>query len=375
MEPGRWCWIWECESGEERELAKSLRMKEISREIFDQQRRPRFGTANPERMNLAFWEWMIQGDESAPLDGESGLAKMGWRLRDGKLKSSYGPYRARDRFHLPLNREEGPIWTFDRMGATQTELPDGRLVCVGGEHEDFCDPDFCIYNDVVVFSESGLFEIYGYPKGVFPPTDFHTAALVGDQIVLVGCLGYKYERSFGHTPVYRLDLSSYRITELETSGEMPGWIFKHSAEVHSEDTIVVRGGEVIKEYNGEQRYRRNFEDFNLDLNSGVWRRLTDRKWREFSICPADKKAFGLKRRPSPRALLPSGVEYSVAPTDEWNCSRIVIGGVPVSVFVDLFNVKVIVEGELPSDFTDRVAEEIRAKTDAAVQRRCVVEEL
>ena len=31
----------------------------INRDIFNEQRRPRFGKANPERMRLAFWEWMI----------------------------------------------------------------------------------------------------------------------------------------------------------------------------------------------------------------------------------------------------------------------------------------------------------------------------
>jgi hypothetical protein len=221
-----------------------------------------------------------------------------------------------------------------------------------------------------VFYESGQIEIYGYPKDAFPPTDFHTATVVGNQIVLVGCLGYKNERRFGHTPVYRLDLSSYRITEAETSGEMPGWIF-----VHSEGTIVVRGGEVIQEHNGEQRYRRNAEDYELDLNSGVWRRLSNRKWRQFSIRAADKKTFGLKRRPSPKALLPSGDEYSVVAADEWNCARILIGGVPVSVCVGHFYVEIIVEGELPFDLTDRVAEEIRTNTETAVQGQCVMEEL
>ena len=55
-------------------------------------------------------------------------------MREGILKSTYGPYRARDLFQVPLNRDDGPIWTFDRMGQSRIELPDGRLVCVAGEH-------------------------------------------------------------------------------------------------------------------------------------------------------------------------------------------------------------------------------------------------
>jgi hypothetical protein len=39
-----------------------------------------------------------------------------------------------------------PVWCFDRFGGTVTVLPDGRQVYIGGEHEDYYDPDFCIYN-------------------------------------------------------------------------------------------------------------------------------------------------------------------------------------------------------------------------------------
>src|SRR5262245_54182637 len=131
----------------------------ISRELFDAQRRPRFGTANPERMQLAFWEWMIRGDD-IPTADEGIIGQYGPSKRAGILKSVYGPYRARDLDQVPLNRDDGPIWTFDRMGQTRTELPDGRVVCIDGEHEDHYDPDFCIYNDVVVFGPADKIEIY-----------------------------------------------------------------------------------------------------------------------------------------------------------------------------------------------------------------------
>ena len=44
----------------------------------------------------------------------------------------------------------GPYWSWDRFGRTSTTLPDGRIVHIAGEHEDYYDNDFCIYNDVVV---------------------------------------------------------------------------------------------------------------------------------------------------------------------------------------------------------------------------------
>jgi hypothetical protein len=251
---------------------------EISRDTFDRQRRPRFGNANPERMHLAFWEWMIRGPNSRVIREHGGdyAAQFGL-FREGRLKSVCGPWRARDLFEIPLNREEGPIWTFDRMGRTCTKLPDGRTVCIAGEHEDSYDPDFCIYNDVVVFGPGDQIEIYGYPKEVFPPTDFHTATLVGDRIILVGCLGYVDDRRPGHTPVYALNLVGYRISEIETYGEIPGWILDHEAESVSDGIINIRGGKVVEEGDGKQQFRQNLEHYTLDIRSAIWRRVTETK--------------------------------------------------------------------------------------------------
>lgn len=206
---------------------------EINKEIFEQQRRPRFGNSNPEKMQLAFWKWMIRGD--GPQPGQPELI-----MREGKLKSSYGPYRPRDLFNVPSNLEDGPIWTFDRMGATRTGIPDGRLVCIGGEHEDFYDPDFCIYNDVIVFGSSGEFEIFGYPKEVFPPTDFHTASLVEGAIIITGGLGYLNGRQPGHTPVYMLDLENYRISRIETHGEIARLDLQASSRIYEHTVCYSR---------------------------------------------------------------------------------------------------------------------------------------
>jgi hypothetical protein len=347
---------------------------EISRELFDQQRRPRFGNANPERMRLAFWEWMIRGEENPSTDEESGLAGLGLVMRDGKLKSGYGPYRARDLFKVPLNREDGPIWTFERYGATRNELPDGRVVCIGGEHEDYYDPDFHIYNDVVVFSPEGKIEIYGYPKEVFPPTDFHTASVLNDRIIIVGSLGYMHERRPGCSPVYSLDLSDYRMSEIRMSGEMPGWISEHVSVVGSDGTITIRGGKVIEEKGGKQQYRRNVEDYALDLGSGVWSRLTDRNWRQFSIRQEDGQLFVLERDLNPENLIPRTAERTVASDEESRRVRIVVSGVPISLIVGVRLIEIIFEGELPGELCLRLAEEIRANAEVAIKHRCVLEE-
>jgi hypothetical protein len=345
----------------------------ITSDQFDKQRRPRFGTANPERIRLAFWEWMIRGDDRPPPDGTSVLGEYGLVVRRGILKSPYGPYRARDLFQVPLDRDDGPIWTFDRMGATCTELADGRFVCVGGEHEDSYDPDFCIYNDVVVLGPGDRVEIYGYPRTVFPPTDFHTASLVGDHIIIVGCLGYPDDRRPGHTPVYALDLGTYCMSEVRTTGDQPGWVHKHEAEVGADGVITVRGGQVLVERDGEPRYRRNVEEFALDTRSGVWRRLTDRNWPQFAVRQADRALFVLERHPEPGQLFPRAIEHTPLPCSEWNRIRFEVGGVTVSVTVDVAAIEVIVQGDTPDRVAARVAEEVRAGAESATGRPCVLE--
>lgn len=347
---------------------------EISRRLFDQQRRPRFGNVNPERMQFAFWEWMIRGPDRLPTREDEGvLAEVGQVMREGVLKSVYGPWRVRDLFKIPLNRDEGPIWTFNRMGRTATELEDRRTICVGGEHEDYYDPDFCIYNDVVVLGPDGQIEIFGYPKEVFPPTDFHTATLVGDQIIVIGGLGYPDDRLPGHTPVYALDLSDYHISRIGTSGEMPGWISEHEAEVDAEGIVTIRGGKVIEEVDGKQRYRRNLEDYALNLRSRVWQRTTNRNWSQFSIAREDRRWFA--EGPEPESLLPRGIEHTTMPCEEWNAALILVEGVLVSLTVEISEVQVIVQGNLRDDIAANLVEEIRADLEASVRSPCVVEEL
>jgi len=203
-----------------------------------------FGTTNPERMNFPFWKAMVA--------------------------CGGGGYRAKSHF-APEEKLTEAVWCYDRYGKSITELPDGRIIEIGGEHEDYYDPDFCIYNDVVVHRGDGTFDIYGYPEAVFPPTDFHSATLVGDSIYIIGRLGYQGQRQFGTTPVYRLDIHTLAIETVETSGELPGWIYRHRAKV-VERGIEVWGGELSTWVGDEERYEDNTNIHVLNPITGLWSR-------------------------------------------------------------------------------------------------------
>ncbi len=327
-------------------------------------------------MDVAFWEWMIRGDDSPPHCDAGILGKLGLIKRDGIIKSRNGPWRARDRFDAPPSRVPGPVWNFDRMGQTRTELASGTLVCIAGEHEDSYDPDFHIYNDVVVLGPSDEVEIYGYPKHVFPPTDFHTATFDGDRLIIIGCVGCPEDRVEGHTPVYSLDLANYSIQRIETSGEVPGWISRHEAELdQARQVITVRRGRVMVRRSDNVWFRLNVEEFELSLRTRSWRRLTDRNWAQFTVRPADRKWFRLVVLPDFDQFRPTGVSIEARPSVDGTSLRLVVEGVPVRFIVGTCAVEIVIEGTLPTRVAQRVIDEARRHVESAIRGPCVVDAL
>lgn len=189
---------------------------------------PREGTENPEKVEEPFWNAMVRSGASA--------------------------YNARSKFGEE-EHEGGAVWCYTRHGKSITTLPNGRIVEIGGEHEDFYDQDFYIYNDVFVHHGDSNFDIYCYPFEVFPPTDFHSATQVDNDIYIIGCLGYPQDRQSDFTPVYRLNCETFAIEEVVTTGESPGWIHRHNAEFHPEageaGEIYVWGGGIFVVDDGE----------------------------------------------------------------------------------------------------------------------------
>ncbi len=228
----------------------------ISRETFDAWRVPRVGTENPTRLDNPLWTSLVHDRINA------------WAVNK--------------RFGYERQRGAGPTWCFDRFGQSATTLADGRTIYIAGEHEDHYDPDFYIYNDVVIVAPDGSVEIYGYPREVFPPTDFHSATLDGDRIWIVGNLGYPGARDGATTQVCRLDLRTLAIEQLATAGESPGWLHKHEAQL-GDGAIVVRGGLVDRPTTLEE----NIDDWALDLQTLTWSRRTARDWQRWAVQRAD----------------------------------------------------------------------------------------
>jgi len=345
---------------------------EVSPELFRQWRSPRFGRANPERMDNPVWEWLIRRRANA--------------------------FQANAHFNGPSPFEAGPCWCFDRLGQSRTHLPDGREILIGGEHEDSYDPDFRIYNDVVALLPDGGVEIYGYPRTVFPPTDFHSASLIDGQIVIIGCLGYPEDRRPDECPVFSLDPQTFQIRPVKTAGIAPGWLHRHEAQWSADrNAILIQRGKLLRE---DGTIVENIDDWQLRVEDWRWEQLTDRRWRRWEFAREDEELNHLwdieqlwmeRQFPSLDGLskireelgeppleeelggpidfdalidlFRPPVEHESIPDDleEYGVKRICVHGVVVRYVRDSYDVQMTVEGELDDAITDRLIRDLREK--------------
>ena len=327
--------------------------------LFLEWRTPRFGEKNPTKIASKVWEWLVN--------------------------SKLSGYQATQKLNGPSACSAGATWSFDRFGQSATELPDGRIIYIAGEHEDHYDPDFHIYNDVIVVNPDNSIEFYCYPKKDFPPTDFHSATLLDNQILIIGSLGYPEERIIDNTQLYLLNLENFKIEKVNSSGNSPGWIHEHRAILSSDKKfITVTKGKIY--LGAEFSLRENIDDWQLNLQDWSWKRLTERKWVRWEIKRRDKKynhLWDLRQalwalevnwkenynkdlarlekelgsRPDvtlvrdlysfefPCEKLPQG-------EDEYNVFRIKIDGVTVRFVEKRYSVQATVEGILPDEIIE-----------------------
>lgn len=318
---------------------------EVTRELFLEWRAARRGTTPGEVMTHPVWRWLIDCNISA--------------------------FHANRHFTGPDARIEGPGWCFNRFGRTMTLLPDGTWILIAGEHEDHYDEDFFIYNDVVIAYPDGRLEILGYPEEHFPPTDFHSATLVGNELILIGNLGYPKQRCVGETQVFAFDIGTRRFRREASTGHGPGWISRHAARLDPEqNAILVSGGKVFREpENGG--YLENFDTWRLHLEDWRWERLTYHVIQRREFVREDGQACQLfpkrlQRLKAPVDLLDRLYEplvpHEVVMENPWNDrTRFVIDGVSSHFTEEMYGVMLTVEGELPPEVMEPYVAMVRQR--------------
>lgn len=356
-------------------------MKRPSRQVrkaFKKWRTPIRGAANPENQTNPLWQWCVRSKKTA--------------------------YAVDKAFKGPGAFDGGPGWCFDRMGQPSVTLPGGRQIFIAGEHEDHYDPDFYIYNDVVVVDGADI-EIFGYPIDVFPPTDFHTATLVGDDIVLIGNLGYPKDRKPDTTQVYRLSTKTWSMSRINASGDLPGWTHGHDARyLKDENAIVISGGKRCNE-----RIVENINEYRLSLTDLTWFQLTDRQWLRWLFERVDGESnnlWNIRHAALHDAIgtandgkdlflqtLPEGMSDEMAdimstatPTqikqvrdlyrcpftgnaaqddeEEYNRFYLAVDGVVVRFDEEMHGITLTIEGDLPASVAHRIIDQVQGQLSA-----------
>lgn len=344
-----------------------------SKNIFLKYRAPSRGNSNPQEMTNPFWVWAISQGVSA--------------------------YELNQAFEGPDSHIAGPCWCFDRFGQAEVTLQDGTRAFIGGEHEDHYDPDFYIYNDVILIKD-GVVSILGYPEKEFPPTDFHSATLVDESIFLIGNLGYPRDRQADQAQVMCLNTNDWSISRVATTGETPGWIHDHQVEyLRDEHAIVIRGGKRVGD-----RITENIDDYRLCLKSMVWFKLTVRNWGRWLLEREDGSANDLWHIRHASMHEQMGVEFQeelasvladtgidgiegtlpkadpeqveaikslycspftgdIAEVDDENYARyrLKIEGITVRFDEDTYGITVTIEGELPRSVEGELLNELSKK--------------
>lgn len=342
---------------------------EVTKAVFDAWRDARRGKSHPERLDNPYWEWLMRTDEISA-------------------------FAVNDHFDGPSSYGGSPVWEANRLGQSSTKLADGREVLIAGEHEDYYDPDFFIYNDVTIRHPGGRIEFLGYPEDVFPPTDFHSATLLGHQIILIGNLGYTEKRQPGTCQIVLIDTATWKIARQSSSGDSPGWLHDHSATLAEDGkSILVQGGIVFA--SPDEPMIENIDEWRLHLGDWRWERLTKRQWPLFEISRQDGEGNQLWEMrhalwksklkmnadtmaellgddadpvlieamkedtpalPQDREALeslyqPASVAHTQIPEneDEFGVSRIKVGDVIVRYVESSYEIMLTVEGDLPKD--------------------------
>lgn len=362
---------------------------QVSESDIKKYRNPKFGTKNPTKIDSKFWQY--------------GIAKRNENGTDEGYDGRLSAYALNEKFNSNIKKEsyceKSPTWCFNRLGRTLTRV-DNKEIYIAGEHEDGYDPDFNIYNDVVVVDENDNIDIYTYPENVFPPTDFHSATLIKPEtILIIGNLGYSKNRQHGKTQVLSLNIKTFEIQQIETFGENPGWIHEHRAVLSKDkQSVIINGGKIDEK--DQDFLQDNLDTFALNLTDMKWSKITTYPFPNWSYARKDKKRNAINeirsyynydhkrekdnyyKKSIWKALgyLPAEkllkqlydidgfeTEYIEKGFDDHRVVKIKINGVSIKIKEDWHTIKMVAEGEISEENLQKIQQGILKNLEAIEQ--------
>ena len=71
-------------------------------------------------------------------------------------------------------------------------------------------------------------------------------------------------------PCIGLTPKTFQIESLRTSGNHPGWVYKHRATLIGTHKIQITGGQIVTEAEGAEVYSENAATFILNIENLLW---------------------------------------------------------------------------------------------------------
>lgn len=309
------------------------------------------------------------------------------------IKNRASAYEIDDALKVFNPEKDGPAWCFSRYAQSVSELENGSKIYIGGAYEDYYTAQFHVYNDVVVEGVDGRIQIYGYPTDVFPPTDYHSATVVGRNLYIVGNGWRGPEHASVGVPVYTLNLENFSIRSIPSNGDVPIGLRGHDADLSEcGESVLFRGGSIS---HPNWSSVDNIDTWELSLKSGTWSRLTKKPWPRRVMfrkewAPNRLRDIGLiawatdtgrwsKWDLEKKAIFESEghlpdldlfkVRYSPPvphirleeDKDEFRVYRISINGTTIVYREENDGVYITIEGELPANMTEVIFSDARRK--------------
>ncbi len=247
-------------------------------------------------------------------------------------------------------------------------------------------------------------------RAPIPGRGHSSPTVVGNRVYLIGNLGYPQHRRAGQTQVYVLDLETWRITPVATSGTPPGWICEHQAALTDDGAAILVTGGKLDTGSPDTSLVENLDDWCLHLVEGRWERRTVRDWPRWEVRRNDggrlhlfeyqtalwEMQYGAFRHPS---LEVAGVKFPTLdeelggapdltlfpnrfrpelphevperpPEEDFRVHRIRVAGVGVRYVEGHSEIQMTVEGHLPDDVLARLVSDLEDKLARLERHPC-----
>ncbi len=271
-----------------------------------------------------------------------------------------------DKFQI-INSKLPPI--IEKTGQSQTSLPDGRKVFIGGTLAS--NEKSSTYHDIIVKYPDDELQIIHYSPHIFPSISFHTATLVSDKIWIIGGVNNLHKFTSQHTSVYQLNIHNFNIQYVEIRNNI-NLIAQHTVTLKNNQLIVSTGKVWL---DTAMIWWENIDTWALNLTTFIWKNITKRRWQCFAVKRKDHDLLQCRLLTGDllEQLFNPPIRHEVVPHILYHrpCDKmIIIDDIKIRYVTEANNVQVYIEGILSEEIVELLQENLRHKLSKAENFPC-----